>query len=72
MAYVGKEEYLPVWLPGSLPQDVLAGSCITLLGAEEESEAVSSDPEPTCGFIIRDWFGPFLLSPPSRFLRGRC
>jgi hypothetical protein len=27
---------------------------------------------PTCGFIIKYWFGPFLLSPPSRLLRGRC
>ncbi|OGP69989.1 MAG: hypothetical protein A2Z73_00580 [Deltaproteobacteria bacterium RBG_13_60_28] len=70
MAYIGKEEYLPMWLPESLPADVLAGSSIQLLGGEEEPEPMAS--EPSRGFIIQDWFGPFLLGPPTRFLRGRC
>lgn len=72
MAYLDREDYSPVWLPESLPADLLAGSYITLLGGAAEPEANASDAEPTCGFIIRDWFGPFLFSPPSRFLRGRC
>jgi hypothetical protein len=70
MAYIGKEEYMPLWLPESLPVDVLAGSGIQLLGGEEEPEPMAS--EPSRGFIIQDWFGPFLLGPPTRFLRGRC
>ena len=72
MAYIGREEYEPLWLPESLPDDILPGSLIRVLGMEMEREAEASAPEPSCGFIIRDWFGPFLLSPPSRYLRGRC
>jgi len=70
MAYIGKEEYLPMWLPDDLPADVLANSGIQLLGGEEESEPTAA--EPSRGYIIQDWFGPFLLGPPTRFLRGRC
>ena len=70
MAYIGKEEYSPMWLPEDLPADVLANSGIQLLGAEEESEPTAA--EPSRGYIIQDWFGPFLLGPPTRFLRGRC
>ncbi len=73
MAFIGKDEGFPLWLPESVTDDLLTGSSITLLGAsEEEKEALAADPEPSCGFIIQDWFGPFLLSPSSRFLRGRC
>lgn len=70
MAYIGKEEYLAFWLPESLPVDALPGNSIQLLGGEEEPEPMAS--EPSRGFIIQDWFGPFLLGPPTRFLRGRC
>ena len=70
MAYIGKEDYFPLWLPESLPPDALAGSSIQLLGEEEEQETTAS--ESSRGFIIQDWFGPFLLGPPTRFLRGRC
>lgn len=71
MAYIGKEDYSPLWLPESIPADTLAGSSIQLLGEdEEEREPLAS--EPSRGFIIQDWFGPFLLGPPTRFLRGRC
>jgi hypothetical protein len=72
MAYLGNEEHIPLWLSESLPEDVLTGSLIQFLGMVSEPAAESSEPEPSCGFIIRDWFGPFLLSPPSRYLRGRC
>ena len=70
MAYIGKEEYLAFWLPESLPVDALAGDSIQLLWGEEDPEPMA--PEPSRGFIIEDWFGPFLLGPPTRFLRGRC
>ena len=70
MAYIGKEEYLAFWLPENLPVDALAGNSIQLLGGEEEPEPMAA--EPSRGFIIEDWFGPFLLGPPTRFLRGRC
>lgn len=72
MAYLGRDDRFPIWLPGPLPVDVLADSYITLPGTEEEADDHPSRPDPTCGFIIRDWFGPFFFSTPSRFLRGRC
>ncbi|MFZ5453198.1 MAG: hypothetical protein ACOZF2_15170 [Thermodesulfobacteriota bacterium] len=70
MAYIGKEEYIAFWLPESLTADAVTGNSIQLLGGEEEPD--STAPEPSRGFIIEDWFGPFLLGPPTRFLRGRC
>jgi hypothetical protein len=72
MAYLGKEEYTLLWLSESLPEDILTGTLVHLLGMTAEPQAEVSEPEPPCGFIIRDWFGPFLLSPPSRYLRGLC
>jgi hypothetical protein len=72
MAYVGKEEHFPIWLPESLPEEVVAESFFELLNAGADNEAASRPEEPGFGFIVRDWFGPFLLSPPTRFLRGQC
>jgi hypothetical protein len=72
MAYIGKEEHNPVWLPESLPEEILAESFIELLNPEAQVEDVSEPGEPSFGFIVRDWFGPYLLSPPTRFLRGHC
>jgi hypothetical protein len=72
MAYIGKDESVPVWLPESLPEEILAESFIELLNIEADGEPVSDPGEPNFGFIVRDWFGPYLLSPPTRFLRGRC
>jgi hypothetical protein len=72
MAYIGKEEHTPVWLPESLPEEILAESFIELLHAEAEDADAPEPEELNFGFIVRDWFGPFLLSPPARFLRGRC
>jgi hypothetical protein len=72
MAYIGKEEHAPVWLPESLPEEILAESFIEILNPEVEAEADSESEAPNFGFIVQDWFGPFLLSPPTRFLRGRC
>jgi hypothetical protein len=72
MAYIGKEEYAPVWLPESLPEEILAESFIELLNTEPGLGDAPQPEEPNFGFIVQDWFGPFLLSPPTRFLRGNC
>jgi hypothetical protein len=72
MAYVGKDEPTPIWLPESLPEEILAESFIELLNTEAGIAAASEPEEPNFGFIVRDWFGPYLLSPPTRNLRGRC
>jgi hypothetical protein len=72
MAYIGKDEHTPIWLPESLPEEILAESFIELLNVEANFEAASEPAEPNFGFIVRDWFGPYLLSPPTRGLRGRC
>ena len=60
----------PVWLPESLPEEILAESFIELLNTEADGDNATEPGEPNFGFIVRDWFGPYLLSPPSRFLRG--
>lgn len=72
MAHIGKEEYTPVWLPESLPEEILAESFIELLHTETDVADAPPPAEPSFGFIVADWFGPFLLSPPTRFLRGQC
>ena len=72
MAYIGKEEYSPIWLPESLPNEILAESFIELFDIDPDDEDVPPAEEANFGFIVRDWFGPFLMGPPSRFLRGRC
>ena len=72
MANIGKEEHFPIWLPESLPEEILAESFIELLNVEADDEDAPEPEEPNFGFIVRDWFGPYLLSPPTRFLRGRC
>jgi hypothetical protein len=72
MAFIGKDEYFPLWLPEALSEDLINWSSVTLWGTPEEPETAAADPEPSCGFIVHDWFGPFLLSPSSRSLRGQC
>ena len=72
MAYIGKKEYTPVWLPESLPEEILVESSIELFHAEASPGEAPEPEEPHLGFIVQDWFGPFLLSPPTRFLRGQC
>ncbi len=39
MAYIGIEEFEPLWLPQSLPDDILAGSLIRVLGMEAEQRS---------------------------------
>lgn len=72
MAYFDREEYILFCLAAALEDEVPAGSPVTLMGAAAEPEAEVIDPESYRGYIIRDWFGPFLFGPSSRYLRGRC
>ena len=73
MAYIGGNGYLAVWAAGTLKEDKLAESCVLLMGeGDDQEEEETLEREPSRGFIIQDWFGPFLLGPSTRFLRGRC
>ncbi len=73
MAYIGSDPYLASWYVGRLAEDMLAESCIFLLGqGEAEAECEPQAGDASQGYIIRDWFGPFLLGPASCYLRGRC
>jgi hypothetical protein len=71
MAYFDEDDFLPLWRQDALPEDILAGTLLDLWrGAQGEAGNLrGSAPS---GYIILDWFGPFLLSPPARFVRGRC
>ena len=73
MAYIGNDWYLAAWAAGALAGDKLSQTSVLLLDeSAEQGDQASLGPEPTRGFIIQDWFGPFLLGPASRFVRGRC
>ena len=74
MAYIGNDSwYLAAWADGILTGDKLSQTSVMLLGEQgEPGEQETIGSEPTRGFIIQDWFGPFLLGPASRFVRGRC
>lgn len=72
MANFDRDEYILFWLAAALGDEVPAGSSFNLMGTAVEPEAEVIDPEPSRCYIIRDWFGPFLLGPSSRSLRGRC
>ncbi len=72
MAYIDRDNDFPIWLPDFLAENL--GSALPLLGFDAEAADADLDPEreSLCGYIVQDWFGPFLLSPPTRSLRGRC
>ena len=73
MAYIGDDFYLAAWSTGALMGDKLSQTSVLLLDeSADQGEHESVEAEPTRGFIIQDWFGPFLLGPASRFVRGRC
>jgi hypothetical protein len=73
MAYIGNDFYLAAWAASTLSGDKLSQTSVLLLGdSADQGEQESIEAEPTRGFIIQDWFGPFLLGPASRFVRGRC
>jgi hypothetical protein len=73
MAYIGDDFYLAAWAVSTLAGDKLSQTSILLLEeSADQGEQENIEAEPTRGFIIQDWFGPFLLGPASRFVRGRC
>jgi hypothetical protein len=50
---------------------------VDLCQAEQDQKPTGANqnplpPQPFCGYIAADWFGPFLLSPPRRGERGWC
>ncbi len=69
MATYDRDHDLLLWLPAS-PEGLPAESY--LRPESDEAGLAAEAPGPTYGFIVCDWFGPFLLSPPTRQLRGRC
>jgi hypothetical protein len=72
MAYFDRDEDFLVWLAKPLPDDVLTACNIHLMDTSNDQVADVTEAEPACGYIIRDWFGPFLFGPACRGLRGRC
>jgi len=73
MAYIGDEKFLAAWAASILTGEEVSQTLVLLQGEsvdQEEQEGLAT--EPTRGFIVQDWFGPFLLGPASRFVRGRC
>jgi len=73
MAYIGDDGFFAAWAAGTLTGDKLSQTSVLLLGdSADQGEQESLATEATRGFIIQDWFGPFLLGPASRFVRGRC
>jgi len=72
MAYFDRNVDFLVWLAAPLPDDVLTAGNIHLMETSNERDTDVTEAEPACGYIIRDWFGPFLFGPASRGLRGRC
>ncbi|MFW6126694.1 MAG: hypothetical protein ACOC6K_00620 [Thermodesulfobacteriota bacterium] len=73
MAYIGDEGFFAAWAASVLTGDEVLQTSVLLLGdtvGQGEQESLAT--EPARGFIIQDWFGPFLLGPSSRFVRGRC
>ncbi len=70
MAYIGPDEYFPVWLQDIPTDDLFMEGSLELLATS--TDASSEEEGSLYGYIIQGWFGPFLLGPPSRFLRIRC
>jgi len=72
MASFDRDDFFLVWLAEPLPDDVLTAGNIHLMETAEDRETDVTDPEPACGYIIQDWFGPFLFGPSGRGMRGNC
>ncbi len=69
MAYFDRDEDFLVWLPESQPDNLITPQTTYLL---EMSKDQATEADPVCGYIIQDWFGPFLFGPTARSLRGNC
>jgi hypothetical protein len=72
MAYIDKEDYAPIWLPQSLPQEILTQIFSEVFDIDAQSKEMPSPNGTDLGFVAQDWFGPFFMGPHSLFLRGRC
>jgi hypothetical protein len=72
MAYIDDEQHFSVWWPGPLPEDLQDGGILDFMEPEMQADGQDRPAESLFGYIIRDWFGPFLLSPPARGPRGQC
>jgi hypothetical protein len=73
MAHLDRDEDIPAWLPYWLPNEILEEIYLGLLRqASGVRPVLLEDGERANGYIIQNWFGPFLLSPPTHFLRGSC
>ncbi|HEY9073142.1 MAG TPA: hypothetical protein VIN67_03330 [Desulfobaccales bacterium] len=72
MATFDQDDDLLMWLAAPLPNDLLTSSRLILMAEAKEQAAEVIDPEPSCAYVIRGWFVPFLFGPARRFMRGRC
>lgn len=72
MAYTDREDPFPLWLTHHEVNDLLEQARLAFLAEAGEASRDSANRNQELGFIVKDWFGPFLLAPPSRSLRGRC
>ena len=72
MANLDQDEYFLVWLAEPLQDDLLTAGNFHLMETSTDQAADVTDAEPACGYIIRDWFGPFLFGPIGRGMRGNC
>lgn len=71
MAYLGDDLELVAWALVSGMEESPEDTCLVARPEDSLAAETSEDDSPR-GFIIRNWFGPFLLGPASRYLRGRC
>ena len=72
MAYFDRDEDFLVWLAEPLPDEALTASSIYLPETSKNRETEVTEADPVCGYIIQDWFGPFLFGPAARVMRGNC
>jgi len=72
MACRDNDEGFFVWLSEPRFEDLLAGMSLEAVVRLVEENAPEPFEGESCGFIVKGWFGPFLLSPETHFLRGRC
>ena len=72
MANLDQDEYFLMWLAQPPQDDFLTAGSFHLMETSSDQAADVTDAEPDCGYIIRDWFGPFLFGPIGGRMRGRC
>ncbi len=72
MAHLDQDDYFLVWLAEPLQDDLLTAGNLHLLETSTDQKADVTDAEPACGYIIQDWFGPFLFGPIRGGMSGKC